>query len=109
MAASPTVAAGKSRWTRGYGVWVHDVFAYRGFPAGWKESLIGVREIVAVPPSPADEKKLRCLGSHPSIVRVFDDDGERTDFATASGVSLRLHGGLTATAVAKTPPSVAEV
>ena len=26
---------GKSRWVRGHGVWVHDVFAFRGSPAAW--------------------------------------------------------------------------
>ena len=37
---------GRSRWTRGHGVWVHDVFAFRGSPAAWAESLIPVREVV---------------------------------------------------------------
>ena len=54
---------GKSRWTRGYGVWVHDVFAFRGSPAAWAESLIPVREAVTLSPSESDLKKLRRLGA----------------------------------------------
>ena len=34
--------AGKSRWTRGHGVWISDVFAWRGSPAAWKEDLFQV-------------------------------------------------------------------
>jgi hypothetical protein len=30
------------RWTRGNAVWIHDVFAFRGFPAAWKETLFWV-------------------------------------------------------------------
>lgn len=30
---------GKTRWTRGHAVWVSDVFAWRGSPAAWNESL----------------------------------------------------------------------
>ena len=41
--------SGKSRWTRGHGVWVHDVFAFRGSPAAWAESLIPVRDVVTTP------------------------------------------------------------
>jgi hypothetical protein len=40
--------SGKSRWVRGHGVWVHDVFAYRGSPAAWSEALIGVRTVVTL-------------------------------------------------------------
>ena len=28
---------GKTRWTRGHGIWVSDVFAWRGSPAAWSE------------------------------------------------------------------------
>jgi hypothetical protein len=34
--------AGSRRWTRGHAVWVHDVLAFRGSPAMWTESLLGV-------------------------------------------------------------------
>jgi len=33
---------GKERWLPGHGVWVHDVFAFRGSPAAWKEALLWV-------------------------------------------------------------------
>ena len=99
---------GKSRWTRGYGVWVHDVFAYRGVPAGWKESLVGVHEIVTLLPTEADGKKLRRLGSPPSIVRFINDDGQHIDFATDSAHSLDLLGGFAAEAVVQTPAPAAD-
>jgi hypothetical protein len=99
---------GKSRWTRGYGVWVHDVFAYRGSPAGWAESLVGVREIVTLLPTERDRKKLRRLGSSPSIARLIDDDGEHVDFATAPEHELDVLGSFAASAAAKTPASPAD-
>ena len=34
---------GKTRWVRGHGVWISDVFAWRGSPAAWSEGLLHVR------------------------------------------------------------------
>jgi len=99
---------GTSRWTRGYGVWVHDVFAYRGSPAAWAESLVGVRDAVMLVPTEADLKKLRRLGSPPSIMRLTDDDGEHTDFASAPEHALDLLGSFAVTATAQSPESSAD-
>jgi hypothetical protein len=41
--------AGKKRWSPGHGVWIHDVFAFRGLPAAWREALcLGNRRVRAV-------------------------------------------------------------
>jgi hypothetical protein len=32
--------SGHTRWTRGQGLWVSDVFAWRGSPAAWAEDLV---------------------------------------------------------------------
>ena len=34
---------GKKRWIRGHGLWVADVFAWRGSPAAWNEDLLAVK------------------------------------------------------------------
>ncbi len=94
---------GKSRWARGYGVWVHDVFAFRGSPAAWAESLIAVRDAVTLSPTESDRKKLRRLGSDPLIARLTDDDGEYVDFATTSEHALDLLGPFAAAAATKSP------
>ena len=96
---------GKSRWTHGHGVWVHDVFAFRGSPAAWAESLVPVRDAVTLSPTPADLKRLHRLDSAPSIARFTDDDGENVDFATASEHALDLLGPLAAAAGTKAPAS----
>ena len=36
---------GKRRWSRGHGVWVSDVFAFRGSPAAWQESLLDAKSV----------------------------------------------------------------
>jgi hypothetical protein len=100
---------GKSRWARGYGVWVRDVFAFRGSPAAWTESLLGVREIVVLVPSEAECKKLHRLGSPPTMVRFIDDEGTHVEFATAPEHALDLLGPFAATAAGKAPASSAEV
>jgi hypothetical protein len=32
---------GSKRWTPGHAVWIHDVFAFRGTPAAWREACSG--------------------------------------------------------------------
>ncbi len=102
-------SSGKSRWMRGYGVWVRDVFAFRGSPAAWTESLVCVREVVMLVPSEADCKKLRRLGAPPAMVRFIDDDGAPVDFVAASEHALDLLGPFAATAAGKAPASSADV
>src|SRR4051812_8533463 len=84
--------AGKKRWIRGHGTWVHDVFAFRGSPAAWKERLLWVDSATAVPASTADQKKLRHLGSGFVIVRFHCPDGGSADFATSAAHATALIG-----------------
>ncbi len=100
---------GKSRWTRGHGVWVHEVFAFRGSPAAWAESLIAVRDVVTLSPTASDRKKLRALDAAPLIVRLIDDDGEHVDFATTSEHALDLLGSFAPAAAMNAPVSPADL
>ena len=100
---------GKSRSTRGHGVWVHDVFAFRGSPAAWAESLIAVRDAVTLSPTASDRKKLRRLGAAPLIARLIDDDGEHVDFATTSEHALDLLGPFGAVAATNAPVAPANL
>jgi hypothetical protein len=54
--------AGKGRWHPGHGLWVHDVFAFRGSPAAWKESLVQVGSLSAHPASKEEKKGVHRLG-----------------------------------------------
>ena len=58
---------GKARWVRGHGVWVHDVFVFRGSPAAWKEELIWVSELSLRAPSPEERDGWRQLGDDPIV------------------------------------------
>ena len=62
--------AGKKRWLPGHGVWVHDVFAFRGSPAAWKEALVWVAGATVRPATDAERKGLRRIGEEP-IVATF--------------------------------------
>jgi hypothetical protein len=55
-------ATGKGRWHPGHGVWVHDVFAFRGSPAAWKESLVQVESVSIQLATEAQRKGLHRLG-----------------------------------------------
>ena len=58
---------GKRRWTPGHGLWVNDVFAYRGSPAAWKEGLLPLSAASARPASAEERKHLRRIGDEPAI------------------------------------------
>ena len=34
---------GQKRWRPGHGIWVHDVFLFRGSPAAWSEAVLWAR------------------------------------------------------------------
>jgi hypothetical protein len=65
------------RWIRGHGVWVHDVFAFRGSPAAWKERLLWAIDAEVRPATKDEAKKLRGLGDHPVVATIAGtpDDG----------------------------------
>jgi hypothetical protein len=84
---------GRTRWTRGHGIWVHDVFAFRGSPAMWSETLTWVTEASTRRVAGAEEaKKLRRLGEHPAIVVMKADDGSTVELAAPEGRALDLLG-----------------
>jgi hypothetical protein len=84
------VAPGK-RWTRGHGLWVHDVWAFRGSPAAWSEKLVWVTG-VTLRRVPADEaEKLRGLGENPTVV-TFAYDGGTVEVAASAEHRAQLIG-----------------
>lgn len=75
---------GKKRWVRGHGVWAHDVFAFRGSPAAWKEELIWVSEIALRAPSSADRDSWRQLGDDPVVAVLQPTEAEDTTIEVAA-------------------------
>ena len=59
--------SGRTRWVRGDGVWVHEVFAFRGSPAVWKEELIWVSKVSLRAPSPEERDGWEQLGDDPVV------------------------------------------
>lgn len=84
--------AGKKHWVRGHGTWVHDVFAFRGSPAAWKERMLWVDSATVLQASEADQKKLRHLGSGLVIARFHCPGGDSADFATSAAHATALMG-----------------
>ncbi len=83
---------GKTRWVRGHAVWVSDVFAWRGSPAAWTESL---ELVVSATPRPATReelKKLHGLGDGLVIASLTTDDGSAFQVATTSEHGSQLLG-----------------
>src|SRR5438034_11603090 len=64
-------ASGKGRWQPGHGIWVHDVFAFRGSPAAWREGLVQVGSVSAHPASGGEKKGLHRLGDD-VVVATFE-------------------------------------
>ena len=83
---------GKTRWSAGHGVWVSDVFAWRGSPAAWDEDLLQVRDVIPRGADPQERKKLRRLGEHPAIATLALSDGETLDVAAGSEQRAALLG-----------------
>lgn len=65
------------RWIRGHGVWVHDVFAFRGSRAMWKERLLWAIDVEVRPATEDEARKLRAAGDHPVVATIAGtpDDG----------------------------------
>jgi hypothetical protein len=62
-------------WRRGNAVWVHDVFAFRGWPAAWSEVLAGTSSASTRAPSREEEHALRHLDA-PVVALLTLDDGD---------------------------------
>jgi len=61
---------GKTRWVRGHGLWISDVFAWRGSPAAWSEGLMHVVAVSVATPQPVEQKRLHRLGNAPAIATM---------------------------------------
>ena len=82
----------KKRWTRGHGIWVSDVFAWRGSPAAWSEELLWVSDATARAASREERKKLHRLGDEPAIATFVAADGETVEVAAAPEQASALLG-----------------
>jgi hypothetical protein len=78
------------RWVRGHGLWVHDVWSFRGSPAAWNEQLIHVHRVVARPANEDERRKLRGLTN--PVIATFSYDGGSVEVATPDEAQLRLMG-----------------
>ncbi len=75
---------GKKRWSPGHGVWVHDVFAFRGLPAAWKEALVWASDATARAATEEERKKLHRIGEAPVLVTLTLVEGETIELAARS-------------------------
>jgi hypothetical protein len=66
---------GKKRWTSGHGIWVSDVFAWRGSPAAWKEDLLQVSGVSIHSADAQEREKLHRIGDDPVVASLALDDG----------------------------------
>lgn len=74
--------AGKQRWIPGHGVWVHDVFGFRGSPAAWKDELLWVEDATVRPASVEERKHLHRLGEEPVVVTFTLSGGKSVALAS---------------------------
>lgn len=88
--------ATNARWIRGHGLWVHDVWSFRGSPAAWSEKLIHVDRVVSRAAKEEERQKLRGL-TDPVIATFFYDEGS-VDVATSGEGYQRLVGPFVAEA-----------
>ena len=83
---------GKERWLPGHGVWVHDVFAFRGSPAAWKEALLWVSGATVRPATEEERKKLRRIGDEPVVASFALAGGGAIEFAARAEDHAELMG-----------------
>ena len=73
---------GKKRWTSGHGLWVSDVFAWRGSPAAWSEDLSQVDGASLHIADEEEQKKLHRLGDDPAVASFALADVTSLEVAT---------------------------
>ncbi len=83
---------GKTRWVRGNGIWISDVFAFRGSPAAWSEDIVKVTDVELRDPSDEERHKLRHLGDDVLIATLSIAEGEPYDVAARSEQRTALVG-----------------
>ena len=95
--------AEKKRWTPGHGVWIHDIFAFRGLPAAWKEALAWSIDAEVREATAEERKKLHRIGDQPVIVTLTLAEGGTIELAARAEHKDKLLGPF---ASAKHPPAV---
>jgi len=66
---------GKKRWTSGHGIWLSDVFAWRGSPAAWREDLLQVSGVSIHSADAPEREKLHRIGDDPVVASFALDEG----------------------------------
>jgi hypothetical protein len=66
---------GSRRWTPGHAVWTHDVLAFRGSPAAWREALLWVTAADVREATSDERKKLHRIGERPVVATFTIEDG----------------------------------
>ncbi len=61
---------GSKRWHTGHAVWVHDVLAFRGSPALWKEVLVWAAGASSRPATAEEKRTLHRVGDDPVVVTL---------------------------------------
>ena len=72
---------GKKRWTSGHGIWVSDVFAWRGSPASWDEDLVQAKGVSLRHADKEERRKLHRIGDSPVIASLTLAGGETLEVA----------------------------
>ena len=83
---------GKNRWTFGHGVWVSDVFAWRGSPAAWREDLVQVSGASPRAAYAEERKKLHRIGDEPVIATFELAEGGTLEVASGAEHRSNLLG-----------------
>ena len=94
----------KTRWTRGHGLWVSDVFAWRASPAAWNDKLMQVAGVTLRSPTDEEQHKLRRLGEGVQIATLSGPNGDLLEVATGPEKSTALAGPFAADAISGSPP-----
>ncbi len=94
---------GKKHWSPGHGVWIHDVFAFRGLPAAWKESLVWAADATLRQPTDEERKKMHRIGAEPVVATLTLVEGETIEFAARSGHENELLGPFAASSAVAVP------
>jgi len=83
---------GHDRWRRGNGIWVANVFAWRGSPAAWAEDLVPVTSLVVRPATDDERTHLRRLGDEPVVAVLTSSAHETITVAAAARDRTALQG-----------------
>jgi len=83
---------GHTRWTRGQGLWVGNVFSWRASPAAWTEDLVLVESLRPRPATASERKPLRRLGDDATVAELAGADGETLTVACPEEHHVTLQG-----------------